>query len=310
VINIKKIISVIIISFLYLTEGNAVIKDYLFATVGNKAITHSDIVNEIKIISILTSQIFSEDNRQQLQSAAIQSTIKRNIKKIAVEKYTLTYDKTDLNKELNYMASESNMDIDTLKNTFLANGIQFTNIIDQIETELLWNSLIFKLYKDRLSINLDEINEQLKLIQNKKEIEEYLISEIIIKPVPKDKIKSEIKELKNKINTEGFEKVAINLSISESALKGGNLGWVSENIIAKNFKSKIKNTPVGNISEPIFLPEGILLFNVRDKRILKKLINLEEAKNQLVNAEKIKILNMHSLSHYNNLVRSLTVIYH
>ena len=81
-INIKKIISVIIISFICLTTGNAVIKDSLFATVGNKAITHSDIVNEIKTILILSGQSFNEDNREQIESAAVQSTIKRNIKKI------------------------------------------------------------------------------------------------------------------------------------------------------------------------------------------------------------------------------------
>ena len=47
------------------------IKDGLFATVGNKAITHSDIVNEIKTILILNGQSFSEDIRKQLESAAI-----------------------------------------------------------------------------------------------------------------------------------------------------------------------------------------------------------------------------------------------
>ena len=36
------------------------IKDSLFATVGNKAITQSDIINEIKIILILTGQGFTE----------------------------------------------------------------------------------------------------------------------------------------------------------------------------------------------------------------------------------------------------------
>ena len=42
-----------------------VIKDSLFATVGNKAITQSDIINEIKIILILTGQSFTEDIKEQ-----------------------------------------------------------------------------------------------------------------------------------------------------------------------------------------------------------------------------------------------------
>ncbi len=292
-------------------EVEEVIKDSLFATVGNKAITQSDIINEIKIILILTGQSFTEDIKEQLQSGAIQSIIKRNIKKIEIEKYnSLTFNQPDVDKELKKLAGNLYMDLDTFENTFIANGIPFSNVIDQIQIELLWNSLIFELYKDRLVISLDEISEQLKSIQNKKEIEEYLISEIIIKPVPKDKLESTIKEIKNKIKIEGFKKVAMNLSISETALQGGDLDWVSENAISEKFKSKIINTPVGNISEPILLPEGILFFKVRDKRKLKKFVNLEDAKNQLVNAEKTKILRMHSLSHYENLRKSITINYY
>jgi len=310
-INIKNTVSAIIILFFCLVESNAAIKDSLFATVGNKAITRSDIVNEIKTILILSGQNFSQDSAQQIESSAIQSTIKRNIKQIEIEKYNyLKFNQADLNNELNLLASNINMNLDTLKNIFIANGINFSDINNQIRTELLWNSLIFNLYKDRLSININEIDEQLKLIQNKKEMEEYLISEIIIKPVSKDKLQSKIKEIKNKISIEGFEKVAINLSISETGLKGGNLGWISENVISETFRSRIINTPVGNISEPIILPQGILFFKLRDKRKLEKFVNLEDAKNQLVNAEKTKILKMHSLSHYENLKRSIPIQYY
>ncbi|HJO77191.1 MAG TPA: peptidylprolyl isomerase [Pelagibacteraceae bacterium] len=310
-INIKNTISAIIILFFCLVESNALIKDSLFATVGNKAITRSDIVNEIKTILILNGQNFSQDYAQQIESAAIQSTIKRNIKQIEIEKYNyLKFNHADLNNELNQLASNINVNLDTLKNTFIANGINFSDVNNQIRTELLWNSLIFNLYKDRLSININEIDEQLKLIQNKKEMEEYLISEIIIKPISKDKLQSKIKEIKNKISIEGFEKVAINLSISETALKGGDLGWISENVISETFRSKIINTPVGHISAPIILPQGILFFKLRDKRKLKKFVNLEDAKNQLVNAEKTKILKMHSLSHYENLKKSISIQYY
>ena len=310
-INIKKLIFVIILSFLYLTKSDAVIKDSLFATVGNKAITHSDIVDEIKIILILNKQSYDEDKKKQLESTAIQSAIKRNIKKIELEKYnSLEFDRTELDNEMKRMASDINMDMDTFKNTFLANGIPFSNIVEQMKTELLWNSLIFQLYKDRLSINLDEINEQLKLIQNKKEIEEYLLSEIVIKSIPNNKIEFEIKKIKDKIKIEGFESVAMDLSISESALKGGNLGWVSETIISEKFKSEIINTPIGKVSNPVLLPEGILLLKVKDKRKAKRFINLEDAKNQLVEAEKNKILNMHSLSHFDNLRRSISIKYY
>ena len=86
-IIIKRILSTIVITLLFVFESNAAIKDSLFATVGQKAITQSDIVNEIKLILILNGQEFSVDQRDQLQSAAVKSTIKRNVKAIEIEKF-------------------------------------------------------------------------------------------------------------------------------------------------------------------------------------------------------------------------------
>ena len=145
-INIKKIIIIIIISSFYLTESNAVIKDSLYATVGDKAITHSDIINEIKIMLILNNQSFSEEKKEYLQSVAIRSVIKTNIKKIAVEKYDLELNRDEVDKQLKKMASNLNMNLHTFKNIFTTNGIDFSIAADQVQTELLWNNLIFQLY--------------------------------------------------------------------------------------------------------------------------------------------------------------------
>ena len=289
---------------------NAEIKDSIFATVGYKAITQSDLINEVKIILILNNKSYSPEIKEQLRANAIQSIIKRNIKRIEIERINLKdFNQKDLYNELNNLATNINLDLDTFKNVLSSNGIDFTIIVEQIKTELQWNTVIFQLYKDRLTINTEEIDDQLKLIKEKKDIEDYLISEIIIRPTENKKIEDEIEELKKKIQIEGFEQVAMNLSISETSIKGGDLGWLNENVISKKYRSKIINTPIDNISEPIVLPEGILIFKVRDKRKSTENLSLEETKNQLVNSEKQKILNMYSLTHYDNIRRSIAVKY-
>ena len=97
------------------------------------------------------------------------------------------------------------------------------------------------------------------------------------------------------------------LSISESAMRGGDLGWLNENKLAEKFRSILSNTPIGSLSKPILLNKNILIFKVRDKRKIKKEINLEELKNQLVNSEKTKMLNIYSRSHYDNLRRLISI---
>ena len=115
----------------------------MYASIGNKAITKLDIVNEIKIILILTNKSFTENTKDQIQAAATQSIIKRTIKTIEIEKYkSLSFNPSDLQNELEKWAQNINMDLDKLKNTFVANKINFSDVSSRIKTELLWNSLI------------------------------------------------------------------------------------------------------------------------------------------------------------------------
>jgi len=308
VIKNIKIIFFVLLTFLFFEKANVEVTDSLFMTVADRAITNSDLLNEMKIILILNNQSYSEDKREQLQKSAVNSIVKRNIKQIEIDRYQFyEFNKEDFIIELTQLANNLNVDLETLKNICASNELDFQIIEDQVKVELLWNSLIFQLYKTKITINPEEIEEQLKLMERQKKSHEYLISEILIRSVEENLIENEIENLKNNINLEGFENTARALSISESALNGGDLGWVNENSIAKEIKSIISNTPVGSLSKPVLLPEGILIFKIRNKRIVDENISLEERKDQLVKSEKNKILNMHSLSHYDRLRRSISI---
>ena len=264
--KIKKIVLVILISLICLEKANTEISDSLFMTIGDKAIAQSDIVNEIKILLILNNESYSDEKREELHRLSIQSIIKRKIKEIEIEKLNFfEFNQQDVDYELKRLADNINVDLETLKNICESNELDFAIIEKNIQIGLAWNSLIFHLYKDKISVDSDEIDEQLRLSQGKK-TEEYLISEIMIKPVEKNMVESEIKKLKDKIKIEGFESVAKRLSISESALNGGDLGWVNENSISDKIKPEIVNTQVGKLSKPILLPNGILVFQIRNKR--------------------------------------------
>ena len=307
--NIIKIILTILLSVFYFSHANAVIKDGLFATVGNKAITHSDIMDEVKTILILNAQKFSEDKRAQIERAAIRSTIKRFIKEIEIEKYQiLTFNQKELEKRLMEISKRINVSVDDLEKICEANGLSLEHIKHQIKIELLWNTLIYEIYKDRLTFNQKEIEEQLSLMESS--LYEYLLSEIIIELDPNDNLEKKIINLKKDIENQSFEKVAMNSSISETAINGGDLGWINEKSISKKFKDEIVKTQVGNISEPILIQQGIIIFKMRDKRKLEISENYDEKKRQLINIEKNKILNMHSTSHYENLRRNITINYY
>ena len=286
----------------------AEVNDSIFATIGEKIITRSDVLNEIKIILITTGKSFSDDKLEDLQGAAVQNLIKRNIKNIEINKYEqLNYDKDALKMQLIKLAKAMSINEETLENTLINNDLDIQTFKDIYRTELLWNSLIFQLYKDQISINMDEIDDQLKTFEDKKEIDEYLIYEIVAPQVSTSEIDSEIKKIKKLINELGFESVALKLSISASAKEGGNIGWVKENTIQKRIRDEIKKISIGGISEAIILPKGILFFKLKDKRKIKNIVDFDLVKDELLNNERAKILNMHSQSHYDKLRRSIAI---
>ena len=284
------------------------LKDGLYATVGNKAITRSDILNEIKSILILNNMTYSDDTREELQQLAVKSVIKKNIKDIEVSKYDfLEFNQADLAFHLNRIAKDANMDLITLKDVCIANGLDFSVLEDKMKIELLWNSLVFHLYRNKISVDPIEIEKKIKFSQDKKVFNEYLISEIMVKAVEKEKLESMVNDIKKRIEVEGFKNVAMKLSLSESAMSGGDLGWINEEQITKTFRSILSNTPVGGISQAVLMEKNILIFEVRDKRKIEKEINLEDLKNKLVESEKTKMLNMYSRQHYENVKRIVSI---
>ena len=108
-----KIIIILAISFVFIANKNtAAIKDSIFATVGEKVITRSDIINEIKVILILNGQTFTNEKKTQLETFAIKQNIKRQIKQIEIDKYKdLEFSVEDLEKNIEKLAISANMEL-------------------------------------------------------------------------------------------------------------------------------------------------------------------------------------------------------
>jgi len=66
--------------------ANSNVSDSLFMTVGDKPITKSDIVDEIKILLILNNESYSNEKIEKLHELAVKSTVKRTVKEIELER--------------------------------------------------------------------------------------------------------------------------------------------------------------------------------------------------------------------------------
>ena len=73
----------------------------------------------------------------------------------------------------------------------------------------------------------------------------------------------------------GFENAANINSLSNTASKGGSIGWIKETQLSKKILENIENLNFGQISEVIDVPSGKLILILKDKRSVKEEISFE-----------------------------------
>lgn len=299
---------ILIIFFLFFSSEKLAseINNSVIITVGNNPITRLDLIKEIKLLSVLSRTAINENNREELKSIAIQTLIKRTIKKSEIERLKINkYNPKDLEKQISKIANNLGLDNQGLKIFLGQNNLKYEDVVKNFEIDLKWNTAIFRLYKNKVSLNTfeieDKINTELEKLKPKRSL---LLSEIQVN-VSTDGIETTSNKVLSKINQEGFENVARNLSISSSAKDGGNLGWIDENKLSRKIYDNIKGLKNGEISKPISLGEIIIFIKKNDEKSISS--DLETIKKNIVNQEKMKKLEMFSNSHYSDLEKRIKV---
>ncbi len=301
----NKLISIIFL-FLFLTQSALANNNSVIITVGNSPITRLDLFKEIKFISILSQIEINEKNKDQIRDAAIQSLIKREIMKSEITRLKVKrYSKQDLNKKIANITKSLGLDDQTFKNFLINQNLKIKDLTERFIVELKWNSAIFDLYKNKVSLNTLEVENKIASeIEKQKKDKFLLISEIQV-GIENNDLDSTIKKVFAKIEEVGFEVAAKNLSISASAQKGGDIGWINEKKLSKNIYDNVKDLNNGDIGKPLVIENTIVFIKKVDEKT--KEFNIEEIKQLIVNQEKSKKLEMFSNSHYSDLERKIKV---
>ena len=282
------------------------IDNSIIITVGNYPITRLDLEKEMKIITVLSKIRINEENKKQIKDLAVQSLVKRSIKKSEIERLKVTqFNKKDVDFQISNISKNLGLEKEDFKIFLQQNNIKYEDISERFEIDLKWNSAIFKLYKNKITLNTieieDKINSEVEKVKLSKSV---LLSEIQVN-VSSENLESTKNNVLSEIKEVGFDKAAIKLSISNSAKDGGNIGWLNENKLSMTIYEGIKNLKKGEISKPIILEETMIIILKKDEK--NNSFNLENIKNNIVKQEKMKKLEMFSNSHYSDLEKKTNI---
>lgn len=291
--------------FLFFSYGYA-LENKILLQINNKIITSLDLLNEMKILKLLNNNVGDLSNEEIIEIAT-KSLTKQSIKETELLKHSkkLELPKEYLNtylinysKKLNFSSKE-----DFFKYCEI-NFIDIDAVKKKITIELLWSQLIYQKFSKNLKIDKNKIE---KNIAKKKFTNEYLLSEILFNVENKKNISDKFDKIKQSINENGFEKTALNFSISDTSQKGGLLGWIKETSLSPKVKNIIKNIKSSDFTDPIQVPGGFLILFVKDIRKVKNNLNIDEEIDNIIRSKTNKQLSQFSIIFLNKIKKDLII---
>ena len=147
----------------------------------------------------------TQKNIDNNKSYSIRNLIQKSIKRGEIKKYQIIdYSKKDLKNYTENIAKNLNTNVSELKKIFKQNNIDYQTFVKRHETELLWNTLIFKLYRNQTNVNIIDVDNEVKKIKKIKSADEIKkIKENILNQKKQEKLnlfsRSHLSNLENTI---------------------------------------------------------------------------------------------------------------
>ena len=263
-------ITTILFLLIFIIEPLQSSENYIVLKVNNNIITKVDIDNEYKYLIALNNNLKKLD-KNKLYELSKESILREKIKKEEIEKYLdmKTLDKQ--NAEIVFRNFYNNLGYkneEEFKKYLEKFNLNLKNVKEKIFIEISWNNLIYNKFIDEIQINENLVKEQIKIKKNqKKNITNYLLSEILFEVSDNEKLETKIDEILINIENIGFEATANIYSIADSSKLGGKLGWIDSDQVSKNIIDNLKILNPGDLTKPISVPGGFLILKLNDKKI-------------------------------------------
>ena len=282
------------------------IENKILFKVNNEIITSLDILTELRYLEIINND-FKKTPKKQAFEIAKKSLIREKIKEIELIKILeeIKVEEEILNNVLiDYFNSINIETISDFEKHFLSQEINPNLIKKKISIEILWNQLIYSKFKENVKIDMKLLKNEVSSNNKKKE---FLLSEILFELNENEKFDVKIALLEKEIKEKGFSQTALTYSISDTANKGGKLGWVNETIMSSKIKYKLKKIEIGNYTKPIVIPGGFLILKIDDIREVDSNYDLDTEINKIVNKKTNEQLNQFSNIYFNKIKKDIII---
>ncbi len=242
----------------------------IVAVVNGDVISRADVDNRRRLFALSTGQSMSQDVLDRLTPQVIQQLIEERLRLQEIQRRKIAVSDADIATAITEVEGRNGMPPGMLRRKLSEDGVGFRTLVDQIRVQIGWSRVLRQVASGNLEVSEADIADQERIQKALVGQPEYRVGEIFV-PV---KVPAQAPEAQRFADTviqqlragAPFAVVAAQFSQSQTALQGGDLGWVDKNRLDPAVLRVVQEMPPGAISNPIRVPGGFTIVTLRAKR--------------------------------------------
>ncbi|MGC8475529.1 MAG: peptidylprolyl isomerase [Acetobacteraceae bacterium] len=243
----------------------------IVATVNHSPITNLDVDNRARLFALSAGLTLSPDVLDRLRPQILRQLIDERLRMQAVERAHIVVPTKAIADAIGGIEKRNGMAPGTLRKRLAARGVGFSTLVDQVRTQLGWTQLLREELGARARVGDAAVKARQALLAAQNGLPEYHVAEIFI-PAQSAHSRATAGRFADTVITAlragaPFAVTAAEFSQSQTALAGGDLGWVTANQLDPAVAKIVAEMPVGAVSNPIRVPGGLDIVTLIDKRV-------------------------------------------
>ncbi len=242
----------------------------IVAVVNGDVITNADVSSRGRLFALSVGIPVTPDTLARLRPQITRQLIEEKLRLQEIQRRHIVVQDKQIDETIRDIEARNNLPPGVLRARLASGGIGLRTLIDQIRVQIGWTQVLRQQLGDRGPPTAEEIAEQQRLQQAQTGKPEYHLLEIFI-PAQGAAQTADAERFAETVVTQlhagaPFQVVAAQFSQSQTALQGGDLGWLPENQIDPEVLAVARQMPVGAISNALKVPGGYIIAALAGRR--------------------------------------------
>jgi peptidyl-prolyl cis-trans isomerase SurA len=230
------------------------------AVVNGQLITNTDVQNRARLLALSTGMPTAPAVMDRLRPQITRELIDQTLQLQEINKRNIIVPEADILTAVGHIEQGNSMQPGELRAKLEASGVSFLTLIAQLRTQIGWQDVLHQALGPSLRPTPGDIAAAKKALRAQIGKTEYHLAEIFI-PVTDPADDQTARDFANTVIQQlrqgaPFPIVAAQFSQSDSALQGGDLGFVALGQLDPGVATVVQTMPTGAVSNPVRVPGG------------------------------------------------------